>query len=221
MRQKPPKRKKEVAMNTRFIFIPLIGTALLAAVATTSVSWTPPTASSERMSMERLLSTPQEAIDVSSRRFTKPSGTRNDSLEARMQNRSFDGAPPMMTHAVSFGDNKSFLECHGEGFTMGKRIARPMPHALLENCTQCHIEQESDMFGEVTEVTSYFHGLLPPTSGERAFDGAPPTMPHGLLMRTNCLSCHGSTGYAGLQTDHPERRSCTQCHAMATPIFVP
>jgi len=209
-------------MNTRFIFIPLIGTALLAAVASTSVSWTPPTASSERMSMERLLSTPQEAIDVVTlNRMNKPNRTRSESLEKRLQNRSFDGAPPMMTHSMSFGDNKSCLDCHSEGFTMGKRIARPMPHALLENCTQCHVEQESDMFGEVTVVTNYFDGLLPPSSGERAFDGAPPTMPHGLLMRTNCLSCHGSTGYAGLQTDHPERRNCTQCHAMATPIFVP
>ena len=220
MRLKSQKRK-EVAMNTKLIFIPLIGTALLASVSSTSVSWSPPTASSERMSMERLLTTPQEAVDVSSRRFSKPQGTRNDSLELRMENRSFDGAPPMMTHAMTYGDNKSCLECHGEGFTMGKRIARPMPHAHLENCTQCHVEQESDMFGEVTVVTNYFDGLLPPEGGTRSFDGAPPAMPHGLLMRTNCISCHGSNGYAGLQTDHPERRNCTQCHAMSTPIFLP
>jgi cytochrome c-type protein NapB len=77
---------------------------------------------------------------------------------------------------------------------------------------QCHIEGESDFIGEVAVIPNTFAGLEPLLGGERSFEGAPPTMPHELFMRTNCIACHGSQGYSGLITDHPERRNCIQCH---------
>jgi len=53
----------------------------------------------------------------------------------------------------------------------------------------------------------------------RAFDGAPPTIPHRIDQRSanSCLACHGQ----GLKIDgilapvmsHPTYRNCTQCHA--------
>ena len=48
--------------------------------------------------------------------------------------------------------------------------------------------------------------------GQRAFAGAPPTIPHTLWLRGNCLACHGAFGFAELQTSHPERANCVQCH---------
>ena len=141
-----------------------------------------------------------------------PSDSREGTLAKRMEHRSFDGAPPVMPHAVSYGNNKSCTDCHGQGFTMGKKIARAIPHPDLANCVQCHIEGESEFIGEVDVVDNLFVGLKPPLEGGRSFHGAPPTMPHPLFMRTNCISCHGSQGYPSLITNHPERRNCTQCH---------
>ena len=46
----------------------------------------------------------------------------------------------------------------------------------------------------------------------RAFSGAPPTIPHRVFMRDNCISCHGPTGYHEYRTTHPNRTQCMQCH---------
>jgi cytochrome c-type protein NapB len=32
-------------------------------------------------------------------------------------------------------------------------------------------------------------------------------------MRENCMSCHGEGGTSAIRTSHPDRQSCTQCHA--------
>jgi cytochrome c-type protein NapB len=49
--------------------------------------------------------------------------------------------------------------------------------------------------------------------GERLYPGAPPTIPHRLLMRENCGACHvGPGARAGIVTSHPERVRCRQCH---------
>lgn len=53
----------------------------------------------------------------------------------------------------------------------------------------------------------------------RAYDGAPPTIPHGVeeLGRHNCQACHTSgtivwEGKTAPKTPHPELVRCTQCH---------
>ena len=58
---------------------------------------------------------------------------------------------------------------------------------------------------EPEPVDNAFDGLVSAPQGERAFDGAPPTVPHPVGMRPVCAGCHGEEGWPGLQTTHPER----------------
>ena len=53
----------------------------------------------------------------------------------------------------------------------------------------------------------------------RAYDGAPPTIPHEIEEGvTNCLQCHSKGGFVkkfnayAPRTPHPERANCQQCH---------
>ena len=68
---------------------------------------------------------------------------------------------------------------------------------------------------DATFAANAFQGLASPTHGERAWDIAPPQIPHQGVMRERCMSCHGPNGRDALQSSHPERQSCTQCHAAA------
>lgn len=53
----------------------------------------------------------------------------------------------------------------------------------------------------------------------RAFDGAPPCIPHPVdfMQTTNCIACHGSGVRVGdklaTRISHPFMTNCTQCHA--------
>jgi cytochrome c-type protein NapB len=96
---------------------------------------------------------------------------------------------------------------------IGERVAHPMSHAPMANCSQCHVERDGAPFGHVLELPeSEFEGFRPERRGLSSIAGAPPLMPHGTDMRTRCLSCHGEFGYPGLRTSHPRRANCTQCH---------
>ena len=52
----------------------------------------------------------------------------------------------------------------------------------------------------------------------RAYDGAPPVIPHGVQQRSSaaCLTCHRKGAVVNGKTappiSHPEMTSCTQCH---------
>jgi nitrate reductase (cytochrome), electron transfer subunit len=60
----------------------------------------------------------------------------------------------------------------------------------------------------------------------RAYDGAPPTIPHAILNEgigaKNCLQCHENGGYSDLFKDyapvtpHPQLTNCRQCHVPVT-----
>jgi nitrate reductase (cytochrome), electron transfer subunit len=61
----------------------------------------------------------------------------------------------------------------------------------------------------------------------RAYTGAPPTIPHAILKEgtigaNNCLQCHETGGYAPLfknyapVTPHPQLTNCRQCHVPVT-----
>lgn len=56
----------------------------------------------------------------------------------------------------------------------------------------------------------------------RAYDGAPPTIPHAVNQKgdAGCLACHQTgveiAGRTAPRISHPELVSCTQCHASAT-----
>jgi len=144
---------------------------------------------------------------------------RRASLATRAERRAYNGAPPVIPHAVDAFDHDACLACHSEGLRVESLTARPLPHPYLRNCMQCHAPPGSDALASVDDRSSVaapensFDGIAAPFQGERAWPGAPPTVPHSTWMRDNCLACHGPGGWPGMETTHPWRRMCLQCHA--------
>ncbi|TWU46910.1 multiheme c-type cytochrome [Rubripirellula reticaptiva] len=137
------------------------------------------------------------------------------SSEMRASRRAFNGAPPIIPHAVQNTTDAACYACHSNGMRMGELKASVMSHTFLANCTQCHAPPPPVPFQDADlSVDSTFVGLPAPTSGKRAFPGAPPTIPHSQWMREKCEACHGGpNGWAGMESTHPWRTNCTQCHA--------
>lgn len=141
-------------------------------------------------------------------------------LAGRKERRAFDGAPPTVPHEINQMSSASCIVCHGEDATLlvgDKRPAR-ISHPYYANCTQCHVP--ADGLRKLTEaeisrlmVVSEFKGREPAGLGTRAYAGAPPTVPHPLWMRQNCMSCHGPDREHAITTSHPSRQNCLQCHA--------
>ncbi len=134
-------------------------------------------------------------------------------LSSRAERRAYDGAPPTVPHAIDQVRAGYCLSCHAEGMRLGDRVARRISHPPYAQCTQCHVASEGPLRAAGIAPPSTFAGLRGHAGGERAWPGAPPTIPHTTLMREDCASCHGPAGPVGLRTSHPERGSCTQCHA--------
>ena len=131
------------------------------------------------------------------------------SLAQRADRRSYNGAPPTIPHPITQLSVSNCMLCHREGLRIGDRVAHRMPHEPYASCTQCHVEQ-----GDASALApNSFVGISSPLGGDRAWTGAPPTIPHSVAMRSDCLSCHGPAGRPGMRTSHPERTSCLQCHA--------
>lgn len=132
---------------------------------------------------------------------------------ARADRRAFDGAPPVVPHPVDQMTSASCVACHSEGTFIGRGVrATVMSHEFMPNCTQCHVEQLQLDLGSYVFRQNIFDGLES-GQGRRAWDGAPPTVPHSVFMRENCLSCHGVSGPSPIRTTHPWQTNCLQCHA--------
>ena len=153
------------------------------------------------------------------------------SLAMRETIRAFNGAPPTVPHPVDQMSSESCMACHGVGLRTASMRIPKMSHPYLANCTQCHVENNpthmaAELFGDNT-----FVGLPAPSGGPRAFPEAPPMIPHSTWMRNECVSCHGPTGNFGIQSTHPWRKNCQQCHAPSSqldqipidsqPLFLP
>jgi cytochrome c-type protein NapB len=139
-------------------------------------------------------------------------------LSRREQNRAFNGAPPTIPHPADQMSAQSCLACHGEGVKSETLRISKMSHQFLTNCTQCHVENSrqpkpAELFRE-----NSFVGLPAPTGGPRAYEGAPPMIPHSTWMRVDCMSCHGFAGQQGIRTTHPWRQNCQQCHAASSAL---
>lgn len=163
---------------------------------------------------QSLASIPQPARDPTA--AIQPSEeAKRRSLQVRSERRAFNGAPPIVPHPVEKTNDAACYACHGQGMHIGHRIANRMSHGFLANCLQCHAPPAPDPFaGLDARVANVFIGMPTPLAGERAYPGAPPTIPHSTWMRSECLSCHGQTaGWAGLESTHPWRTNCVQCHA--------
>ncbi|MBK8040779.1 MAG: hypothetical protein IPK22_27155 [Verrucomicrobiaceae bacterium] len=143
-------------------------------------------------------------------------------LQARAGRRAYDGAPPTVPHPITQDSSAACLACHGQGLQVKDRFASKISHPTFGgSCTQCHVTSrgaftaaESALFA-VALTENSFQGAEAPPNGPRAWPGAPPTIPHRTLMRSDCASCHGPKGLFALRTPHPERQSCTQCHVPA------
>lgn len=137
----------------------------------------------------------------------------------RADRRAYDGTPPVVPHPIAQRSAAACIACHANGKTIGERIAPPMSHAYLTNCTQCHAEASGASPAPAAPfVDSDFAGVGSPGEGSRAWQGAPPTIPHRTFMRESCFACHGPTGTSAIRTTHPWRTSCTQCHAPAASL---
>jgi nitrate reductase (cytochrome), electron transfer subunit len=147
---------------------------------------------------------------------------RASSLAARARLRAYDGAPPVVPHSVDEHGAPACLACHERGMRVdGDRIAPAMSHESYASCLQCHGSpgerpRESPLAPSVS-TTSAFVGLAARPYGERAYAGAPPTIPHRTFMRERCTTCHGVWA-TGLASTHPWRQSCSQCHAPSAPL---
>lgn len=141
-------------------------------------------------------------------------------LTARASRRAFDGAPPTIPHQIDQLSTASCMVCHDADRTPRIGDLRPatISHPYFSNCTQCHVP--ADGLRRFTEdeqarlsVASLFQGRPAPGQGSRAYPGAPPTLPHPVWMRQNCMSCHGPDREHAIRTSHPSRQNCLQCHA--------
>jgi nitrate reductase cytochrome c-type subunit len=128
-------------------------------------------------------------------------------------NRAFWGAPPPMPHSFAGQrDGRACLECHVQENHAEKEqeAIKPVPHPEFSQCQQCHVNGAEDS-GPVFRENN-FVGLDFPGKGSRAHPYAPPTIPHRIFMRENCLACHGPAGQRKIASPHPERSQCQQCH---------
>lgn len=152
---------------------------------------------------------------------------KDAALRDRLRTRAFDGAPPVIPHRVEQQSAQSCLTCHREGMQLGHQIATKISHPHYANCLGCHVEQAGSLpiasqvatTGQprmpvaTEEPTNHFSGILRAGPGTRASPGAPPTIPHTIHLRGDCLSCHGLVARPGLRTTHPWLTNCVQCHA--------
>lgn len=159
---------------------------------------------------------------------------RRAALARRAGRRAYDGAPPTVPHPTDQLDAPGCLHCHERGLEVAGLVAPRMSHAPMVSCVQCHVADEDPRRsapGAPAHLTAAgppvalpvmadntFVGLEAPGSGERAWPGAPPTIPHSTWMRERCDSCHGLWGPKGVRSTHPWRQSCVQCHAPAAAL---
>ena len=133
-----------------------------------------------------------------------------DREQYRQVQREYDGAPPVIPHAVAALAREECLICHEEGMDLGEDgLAATTPHPERVSCQQCHVEQ---LEPGALLVSNSFVGWRHPRTGTRAYPGAPPTIPHFVNGREGCLGCHGELGGSPIQTPHAERVNCRQCH---------
>jgi cytochrome c-type protein NapB len=148
--------------------------------------------------------------------------TRAAALAQRATRRAYNGAPPVIPHAIDQGEYPNCATCHERGMRVGERVAPMMSHPRYENCAQCHVVSERPVPGVALSEESppyrdnSFVGLEV-SPGARAWAGAPPVTPHSTLMRSRCESCHGVFGQ-GIRSSHPYRSQCVQCHAVSASL---
>lgn len=184
-----------------------------------------PLARSHEELSRRPWSTEARVWTPDTRRDVTPVSPRNsqaksEALKARARGRAFEGAPPTIPHPVGQASGIECRACHERGATIGEAVAPPWSHAHYTMCTQCHVSEMPPLgtLDNAAAVANSFVGVRGAAAPYRAYEGSPPQIPHTTLMRERCSSCHGPHGRPGLQTSHPERLDCRQCHAPAASL---
>jgi len=132
-------------------------------------------------------------------------------LRKRQDSRLTAYSPPRIPHEIY---EDPCLECH----LTNETDAPMMPHKNIINniinCRQCHVPQESvPLFRKNT-----FKGVPEAKKLTTAYKNSPPAIPHPVFMREKCLACHGVDSRADvINTKHPERVNCRQCHVPSIP----
>ncbi|MFV0529947.1 MAG: nitrate reductase cytochrome c-type subunit [Flavobacteriales bacterium] len=144
-----------------------------------------------------------------------PDNPNRRTYDEYISTRAFEGAPPYIPHTVesdlSMG-GKDCLQCHENGGYVAefKNFAPRTPHPNYLNCRQCHVPEKTEQLF----VSNDFEPVKVKLNNN-ALVASPPTIPHGLELRGNCLACHaGPATPKELSFDHPERANCLQCHAL-------
>ena len=143
------------------------------------------------------------------------SGDRN--LASFYELRQYPGSPPRIPHKVdlSFSGNETdCLSCHAKGGyspEFGKFVP-VTPHPENSLCYQCHVP----LTEEKPFVASDWQSIEPPRLGRSFLSSSPPTVPHSLQLRENCIACHTGPGaVAEIRVAHASRGNCRQCHVPA------
>lgn len=127
--------------------------------------------------------------------------------ERGARSRADDKNPPAAPHAVPY---PRLAEDH------------PRPNAHWHSRLASLKSETPDPFAVVVRTEELKQLALADRAAVRAFDGAPPTIPHPVEQQTdaNCLACHGSGMKIGERVasrmSHIKLSNCTQCH-IATP----
>lgn len=125
----------------------------------------------------------------------------------RAEVRYYAYAPPFIPHDVI---NPACLDCHEMGLVVDGYKAPVTPHPQLQNCQQCHIRADESI---KPFRKNAFVGLKEPAALSLPQPYGPPLIPHRVFMREDCLICHDDpTREEVIQTTHPERKNCQQCH---------
>lgn len=142
-------------------------------------------------------------------------GAVKSSGEVRAARRLYDGAPPVIPHNPFGADCSTCHDTYGASVE-GVGFALASPHDdtdkadVTVRCRQCHVFVTTDGLFAKSEFVGLRQDLRP---GGRLYVGAPPTIPHKILMRENCTACHAGPGARSeIITTHPERIRCRQCH---------
>ena len=159
------------------------------------------------------------AVTVAGCRFSGGESDRDaepqSSAVVRADRRAYDGAPPTIPHG-SFG--ATCTNCHNQRgrSVSGVGFAPASPHGgtdyegATQRCRQCHVFRAASGVVAGNSFEGVEQDLV---AGDRASAGAPPRIPHRILMRENCIACHDGPGArTAIRTDHPGRVRCRQCH---------
>jgi cytochrome c-type protein NapB len=149
--------------------------------------------------------------------------------------RAYPGAPPRVPHGLTAGEFRATQcnTCHERGGFVARfaAYAPVTPHPEQSACLQCHATDAAlvgialpDGSGDAICRQCHDPGSMTAAPGarpatglwpvlSRTADGLPPSIPHDLQLRGNCLACHmGPAAVAEIRTTHPERSDCRQCH---------